>query len=276
MNQNTTCTIYTIASDFDPLGDDAVPWIRSVRDILNKYSYPATKYQFVMTGGASDEMDAIDFIYARFPIMIGVTALVVTLLVGFVYKSVFLPIRQLITIALPISWVYGICYFVFQQGTFDSVFPVLSTVHALYWLTPVMTFSILVGLALDYDLFLFTRIFDFRKAGYNTVQSIQKGIRKTGSIITSAGVIMSVAFGGMLLSTSMAINQIGFVMCIAVLVDTFLVRTLLVPALMTAAASYNWWPMQVLPEDECTKLADDISGTVPSKFTSFFIVGIFV
>jgi len=113
-----------------------------------------------------------------------------------------------------------------------------------------MSFSILVGLGLDYDIFLFSRVVEYRKAGFSDRASITKGVYKTGRIITAAGVIMSIAFGGLLFSKQMVLNQFGFMLCIAVLVDTFVVRTLMVPAIMGLVGWVNWWPGHVPVPDK--------------------------
>jgi len=105
-----------------------------------------------------------------------------------------------------------------------------------------MSFSILVGLGLDYDVFLFSRVYEYRLAGFNNRASILKGVYKTGSVITGAGLIMAIAFAGLLLSNEMVLNQFGFMLCFAVLVDTFIVRTFLVPSILGLAGWFNWWP----------------------------------
>jgi len=119
-----------------------------------------------------------------------------------------------------------------------------------------MCFSILVGLGLDYDIFLFSRVVEYRKLGYNDRASISKGIYRTGGIITAAGVIMFIAFAGLMLSQEMVLNQYGFMLSFAVLVDTFVVRTLLVPAIMHLAGPVNWWP-GVMPPDTKDLLCQD-------------------
>ena len=73
-------------------------------------------------------------------------------------------------------------------------------------------------------------------------EAIAEGLSKTGRIITGAGVIMMIAFGGLMLSSSYLLMQFGFVLSFAILLDTFVVRSLLVPAIMSFAEKYNWWP----------------------------------
>ena len=116
-----------------------------------------------------------------------------------------------------------------------------------------MSFSILVGLALDYDIFLMSRVVEFRKLGWSDRASVCLAIEKTGSIITAAGVIMSVSFAGLLLPKSTVLNQYGFSLFVGVVLDTFIVRTVVVPVIFTAfdidkvIKQFNWYPTIMPP-----------------------------
>ena len=93
-----------------------------------------------------------------------------------------------------------------------------------------MTFPILVGIALDYDIFFVGRVVEFKENGLTTRSSILAGIVETGTIITAAGVIQALAFFGLLLGDIPVLNQLSFYLLCGVLFDTFIVRTLVVPS----------------------------------------------
>mmetsp|Transcript_8327 Transcript_8327/g.8508 ORF Transcript_8327/g.8508 Transcript_8327/m.8508 type:complete len:119 (-) Transcript_8327:189-545(-) len=105
-----------------------------------------------------------------------------------------------------------------------------------------MAFSVILGLGLDYDVFLISRIFEYREKGYNDNSAVLIGLYKTGGIITAAGIIMTLAFGGLLLSQTIALNQWACYLTGAVLLDTFLIRTVVVPILMGYTGKQSWWP----------------------------------
>ncbi|GAI87513.1 unnamed protein product, partial [marine sediment metagenome] len=128
-------------------------------------------------------------------------------------------------------------------GILDWMFPrVLGDVSAVYWATPVMSFSILLGLGLDYDIFLLSRISEYRNKGYTERASVIKGLYKTGGVISMAGIIMAIAFSGLMFSNVLVMTEFGFILTFAVLIDTFIIRTILVPAIMSIADKWNWWP----------------------------------
>jgi RND superfamily putative drug exporter len=98
------------------------------------------------------------------------------------------------------------------------------------------------GLSVDYDVFGIDRVMEYRNAGFTTHDAVLCGLAQTGKVVTAAGAIMFFAFAGLLLSSNAALNQLSFFLCVSVLADCFVVRTLLVPSLMMLLGETNWWP----------------------------------
>ncbi|MHA1406429.1 MAG: MMPL family transporter [Candidatus Heimdallarchaeaceae archaeon] len=240
-NEDNSTTMVEIQTSFDPFGDYSEDWVKQTRVIIKDFE-EKTGYEIHLAEGSTSMVDAIDRVYELFPIMISITIIVVYILIAIMFKSAFIPLRLIITVGLTLSWIYGLTIMVFKTAFFARLFPVLDDVQTLYWLTPVMSFSILIGLALDYDIFLLSRISEFRNLGFTDEAAIHKGLFKTGNIISFAGIIMAIAFSGLLLGREMVLNQFGFMLCFAVLIDTFVIRTVLVPAIMVIAQKWNWWP----------------------------------
>jgi len=129
------------------------------------------------------------------------------------------------------------------HGWFNFLhFQGLQGYDAIYWAPPIVSFSLIVGIGLDYDIFLLVRIKEYREMGYSTHEAIVLGYAKTGHIITAAGVIMAVAFSGLLFSDIPGMNMLSFYMVFSVIFDTFVVRSLLVPSTMSLLREANWWP----------------------------------
>lgn len=91
---------------------------------------------------------------------------------------------------------------------------------------------------------MFTRVVEYRKLGWSNKAAIVKGVAKTGSVISFAGVIMAIAFIGLVTSNVMLINQFGILLAIGVLLDTFVIRSMLTPAIIYAFGFVNYWPMR--------------------------------
>jgi RND superfamily putative drug exporter len=157
---------------------------------------------------------------------------VLFVLVAVVYKSLLIPLRATFSIALSVAWAYGLTVLVYQFFIGMDI----------YWLGPIMTFSITTGLGLDYDIFLVSKIVEYMEQGFSTRAAITKGVSRTGTTITGAGIIMAIAFGGQLFSKIPLLNQYAMILFCAVVLDTFVVRTAFVPAVLQLCAEYNWWP----------------------------------
>lgn len=174
--------------------------------------------------------------------------IVVFLLMGIFFRSFVAPLRSVVSISLTLAFVFGLGVLVFEKGVLNwtQISMWNSGAGEVSWLVPVMAFSIIVGLALDYDVFLVSRILEFRtEEGYGHKSSIVAGLHATGGIITAAGLIMAVAFGGLMLSSSPVLYQWSFLLTSAVLLDTFVIRTLVVPIITGWTGEWSWWPRRL-------------------------------
>jgi RND superfamily putative drug exporter len=248
VSENRTAMLAYVALSWDPMSQDGFAWLDSAREVLKRNS-EKTGATFYFTGVCSDSLDAVRYVYSAFPIMGAVTCGVVLLFVGIAFRSVFIPLRAILTIMLTLAFVFGFATLTYQYDIFKwTHWEGLIAFGSLSWIPPLVCFSIIVGIGLDYDIFLITRIQEFRsQEKYNTTDSIMKGVHKTGGIITAAGVIMAIAFSGLLISSISAMNQLSFYLVFSVLFDTFIVRSLLVPSLMGLFKDVNWWPSK-MPE----------------------------
>ena len=116
---------------------------------------------------------------------------------------------------------------------------------------PIMTLGVLFGLAMDYEVFLIARIKEYWDAGYDNDTAVERGLQRSGRIITSAAAIIVAVFLGFVAGNMLAIKQIGVALAITVIADATLVRLLLVPATMTIIGKWNWWapkPLRKLHE----------------------------
>merc|ERR1712050_512811 len=110
------------------------------------------------------------------------------------------------------------------------------------------------------DIFLLGRVCEYRCQGEGDRESIAYGVAKTGPFITSAGIIMAIAFSGLMLSPIPMLNQVSLLLVAAVLIDTFFIRSLATPAIHAPLGGLNWWPRKV-PPVRGTAVATQLSPT---------------
>jgi uncharacterized membrane protein YdfJ with MMPL/SSD domain len=256
---DNSSTLIDIVTPFDPYGNEEEQWVKNTRSILEEFEN-LTGYTLSLAGRPVQQVDAKITVFKLFPAMVLTVIAIVYIFIAIMFKSVFIPLRLILTIGLTISWIFGFAVLIFEKNIFDWIAPgILGSVNAMYWIIPVLTFTVVLGLGLDYDIFLLSRISEYRSNSYSDRAAIIKGVYKTGGIITAAGVIMAIAFSGLMLSSLQIIVQAGFILTFAVLVDTFVIRTILVPAIMSIAEKWNWWPGKVPnPTKDENYMEDDI------------------
>jgi len=243
-------TYATVVLNVDPFSAEGTDWLQSARDKLSSLASAGSLggYDAYLVDGAGVPYDTVNEVYDTFPLLICLTLVTVFVLMGVFFRSVVVPVRSVLSIALTLAFVFGLQVMVYQDGAFEWVgLGCVSKTDYINWLPPVMTFSIVVGLGLDYDVFLISRVLEFRLEGLTADSSVLKGVWKTGGVITCAGIIMAVAFCGLLMSEERVLNQTAFVLVASVLVDTFVVRTVLVPILLGVTGEKSWWP-RAIPE----------------------------
>ena len=113
---------------------------------------------------------------------------------------------------------------------------------SIFPLVPIVSFAIVFGLSMDYEVFLVARVLEARRSGMSEEEAIPEGLAKTAGLITSAAAIMIVVFAAFTFGDFLVIKMIGFTLAVAVLIDATLVRIVIGPALLRLAGDWNWWP----------------------------------
>ena len=238
-------SVALVVIDTDPMGAAGLRWIRTAQTVLRNHT-AHTDYEWGLTNAAVSMFETSAKAYRNFPLMVGVTCGAVIAIVALIFRSVLLPLRLLVTLGLTITWTYGLASLVFCDGALDWTGLELGALGELYWVVPVIVITIIFGLGVDYDVFLFTRVTEYRAKGLSTTDAIRFGYYHTGSIITGAGVVMAIAFSGLMISRQRILQHLGFFLSTSVLLDTFIIRMLLVPALLYFLGDLNWWPSSIV------------------------------
>ncbi|MGZ4207513.1 MAG: MMPL family transporter [Actinomycetota bacterium] len=186
----------------------------------------------------------VDFagkIAERLPVLIAVVIALSFLLLMAVFRSVLVPLKAAIMNLLSIGASYGVIVAVFQWGWARQVVGVDKTGPIESWI-PMMMFTILFGLSMDYEIFLLSRVREEYMRTRDNAASVADGVAKTGRVITAAAAIMIVVFLTFVVGFDIRqVKEIGLGLAVAVLVDVTLVRMVLVPATMELLGDANWW-----------------------------------
>ena len=174
-----------------------------------------------------------------------VTAMVVgatllALLAGF--RSLFVAVKAIVLNLISVAAAFGALVLVFQDGYGIRLLGVAQGTGSVFPLVPIVTFAIVFGLSMDYEVFLVARVLEGRRAGLSEFDAIPEGMAKTAGLITSAAAIMIVVFAAFTFGNFLVVKMIGFTLAVAVLIDATLVRIVIGPALLRVAGDWNWWP----------------------------------
>lgn len=212
----------------------------------------------VLVGGeAARLVDNTSHVGARLPWALGSMVIATLILLSLLFRSVLLPIKAVILNLLSLSVMFGAVVWIFQDGRFSGFLGYTPT--GLTDVTiPMLMFGVAFGLSMDYEVFLLSRIRDEYADCGDTVEATARGLQRTGGILSASAILMSVVFLSFATSSVAHLKVLGVGITLAVLVDAFVVRTLLVPSFMATAGRANWWPGQ--PTVSTVGEADDQTG----------------
>ena len=221
----------------EPMSQRSMDSVAIARDVMAGYE---DTFDWVVdtwvVGTPAILYDISDVVDTEFGwIEIGVMVLIYVLLL-LVLGSYLTPLRSLATIMMSVVWTLGVLQLVFAQAMGAEV----------VWIVPIVLFVICLGLGMDYDILLTTRIREGKVRGMSNDVAIRDALARSGGIITLCGLIMGGTFLTLLLSGSTMLNEIGFALGFAILVDSLLVVPYVVPALMHLMGDWSWKGPRIL------------------------------
>ena len=190
-------------------------------------------------GGPPSGVDFLDVTYGAFPwLVLGVLLLTYILLLR-AFRSLLLPLKAILLNLLSIAAAFGLLVIFFKWGGAGAL-GLISFDQIEGWI-PVFIFAMVFGLSMDYEVFLVSRMREEWDAGKPNDEAVAIGLAKTGRIVTAAGLVMFAAFMGFVAGSIVGLQQFGFGLAVAILLDVTLVRALLVPSAMELFGRWNWW-----------------------------------
>jgi uncharacterized membrane protein YdfJ with MMPL/SSD domain len=229
----------------------------------------------VLIGGLSaNTVDLLASIKQHLPWMGGIIIAVMLVLLFLAFGSLVLPLKAVVMNLLSISASFGVITWIFAQGHLQGLLGYTST-GFLDATQPIFMLAILVGLSMDYEVFLLSRVREqWDRSEHSDLspddrnaQAVAVGVQKTGRIITSAALLLAVVIGGFSTSGIVFMKMIGVGMLVALLVDATIVRALLVPATMKLLGRWNWWapaPLRRFWERHGIRESDEVPVALPT------------
>ncbi|MFI8461345.1 MMPL family transporter [Kitasatospora sp. NPDC085464] len=230
----------TLRYGADQMSQEAAAMVRDLRA-----QTPPDGATALLTGMPASRVDIVRMIGSRVPWMALFVAAVSALVLFLAFGSVTIPLKSVLLSALSLFAAFGVITWIFQDGHLHGLlgFTPIGAIDADF---PVLIVAIAFGLAMDYQVFLLSRIKEHHDRGAGTEESIALGLQRTGGVITSAALLLIVVVCGFLASSIAFMQMIGVGLVVAVAVDATVVRVLLVPATMRLLGRWAWWSPRAL------------------------------
>lgn len=243
---------YALISVIPKTGPTDVKTADLVHDLRDYNKTTESKYNLNLevTGQSAINIDMSQKLNDAIPVFASVIVILAFLLLMVVFRSLLIPLKAVLGFVLTLTATLGFTTLILQEGVLKDVFGISETGPILAFL-PVITIGILFGLAMDYEVFLMSRIHEEYTLSKDNVHSIKTGLRESGPVIVAAALIMFSVFISFVFAPDSMIKSIGIALGFGVLFDAFIVRLTIIPALTKLFGKASWylpkWLDKILP-----------------------------
>lgn len=223
--------------------NEQIRWVREVRS-LDVAAITGVQGAELRVGGVpARDADYDSVVKARLPkVVLGVVlGSLLVLLLGL--RSLFAAVKAILLNLLSVGASFGALVLVFQEGHGSRIFGLHGPTGDVFPIVPILSFAIVFGLSMDYEVFLVARVLEERRRGLSERSAVIEGLARTAGLITSAAAIMIAVFAAFTVGSFLVVQMLGFTLAVAVFIDATLVRMIVGPALLQLAGDWNWWPL---------------------------------
>jgi RND superfamily putative drug exporter len=222
--------------------NEQIRWVREVRssDVAAITGVPGAVLRVGGVPALDADYDSV--VKERLPkIVLGVIlGSLLALLIGL--RSLFAAVKAILLNLLSVGASFGALVLVFQDGHGSRLFGLHGGTGTVYPIVPILSFAIVFGLSMDYEVFLVARVLEERRRGLSERSAVVEGLARTAGLITSAAAIMIAVFTAFTVGSFLVVQMLGFTLAVAVFIDATVVRMVVGPALLQLAGDWNWWP----------------------------------
>jgi len=192
-------------------------------------------------GQPAANSDFIDAVYGSFPLMIALIAISTFILLARAFRSLLLPAKAIVLNVLSVAAAWGVLVLVWQKGYgSEAIWDIQATGSIPSWM-PLMVFAFLFGLSMDYEVFILSRMREEYDRTGSTETAVVRGIGRTGRLVTSAALILFLAFTSMASGPETDVKMMATGLAAGILLDATVIRALIVPAVIMLMGRWNWW-----------------------------------
>ncbi|WP_051218592.1 MMPL family transporter [Nocardioides insulae] len=230
-----------LAMPFDPESDRADEAIKILREDLAPQALDGVTDEWAVGGDTATSVDFTDKLRERLPWVIGFVLLLTLLMMGFAFRSIPIALISAALNLASVAVVFGVMTVVFQHGVGEELLDFTSPGYLISWV-PIFVMVVLVGLSMDYHVFVLSRVKEYVDQGLPTRAAVRRGIADTAGTVTSAAAVMISVFALFATLSMMEMKMMGVGLSAAILIDATLIRLVALPALLVLLGDRVWWP----------------------------------
>jgi putative drug exporter of the RND superfamily len=255
-------TVVVLIPDEETVNSTSVQVVRDVTALADD-----TDGVIGVTGLGNAQVDFLHAVYGNFPLVLLIISVLTYVLLIRAFRSLLLPLKAVVLNLVTLTAVFGLMVLFWQEGYgSNAVFGIAATGAVTFWI-PLMVFAFLFGLSMDYEVFILSRIREEYDGGASTDDAVIMGIGRTGRLVTSAALILFLAFAALASGPGTDIKVMATALGFGILLDATVVRSVLVPSLVSLFGKWNWmlpdWVARTLRVEPSTPHAEPEREPVP-------------
>jgi RND superfamily putative drug exporter len=225
--------VFPTADGNSPAGRETLDRLRADAEAL-----PA---EVTIGGEAAQGADFLEAVYGNFPLMVALISILTFILLARAFRSLVLPLKAVLLNLLSVAAAWGLIVLVYQKGFGSETIWGIEATQAINVELPVVIFAFLFGISMDYEVFIISRMREAYDRTGSTETAIVEGIGRTGRLVTSAALILFLAFVAFALQPGTEVKIFATALGAGILIDATIIRGVLAPAAVVLFGRWNWW-----------------------------------
>ena len=250
-------TVLTLGIPFDESDDQVDTAVRDLRSDLAPQALDGLDVDHAVGGGAAESLDFVERQQERLPLVIGFVLLLTLLIMAATFRSLPVAIISAVLNLASVGVAFGMMTLVFQHGWLEGALDFTSPGFVIDWI-PLFVMVVLVGLSMDYHVFVLSRVREHVQRGLPTRLAVRQGVAETAGVVTSAAAVMVSVFAIFATLSMLEMKMMGVGLSFAILLDATLIRLVMLPAILCLLGDRAWWPTR-RPEPVGERVAESDS-----------------
>jgi len=241
VSDDGTTSVLTLSMPFEDSDSRVDRAIEQLRSTLAPQALDGLKVDYAVGGDAAESYDFVQREQSRLPLVIGFVLLLTLLIMGVTFRSVPVALLSAVLNLASVAVSFGLMTLVFQHGWFHEALDFSTPGFVIDWL-PLFVLVVLVGLSMDYHVFVLSRIREHVQRGLPTRLAVRQGVADTAGVVTSAATVMVSVFSIFATLSMLEMKMMGVALSGAILLDATLIRLVMLPAILCLLGDRAWWP----------------------------------